>query len=369
VGRDLGSHPQGEVQSLSADGRWAASAGWHSDRVRLWNVETGEMVHEWVLGKRTYVTFTPDSRTLIISRADEFSFWDLETLQATRRLLRDVTPFPGRVAFSPDGRLMALEMAPAVLHLIDAATGRTVAKLEDPCGDRANWQGFTPDGAGLVVVSGYASAIHIWDLRAIRTRLKEMNLDWDWPEFPSAAGSPDAAPVTIEVVPGDLAKFAPTREQRARQAIERCRRELEANQNAAWACNDLAWAYVAAPETLRDPQAALPLAEKAVRLTPGNTLYVNTLGVAYYRAGRYREAVEVLRPNLEKQVDRALAYDLYYLAMAHHRLGETARARDYFDWAVRWVSTQRDLRPDNLEELTAFRAEAEELLGIDRKKD
>ena len=44
---------------------------------------------------------------------------------------------PGHVAFSPDGKLMALEMAPAVIHLIDAATFRTIAKLEDPHGDRS----------------------------------------------------------------------------------------------------------------------------------------------------------------------------------------------------------------------------------------
>jgi serine/threonine protein kinase/WD40 repeat protein len=362
--RNLDSHPLGEVQSLSGDGRWAASCGWHSDRVRLLNAITGQMVHEWVLGKWTTVCFTPDSRALIISRGDEFSFWDVETLQPIRRLPRDVTPFPGHVAFSPDGRLMALEMAPAVLHLKEVATGRTVAKLEDPCGDRAIWQGFTPDGTRLVVVAKYASAIHLWDLRAIRTRLKEMNLDWDWPEFPPApTGTTTATPVTIEVLPGDLAKPALAREQRAQQAIERYRREVEANPNAARACNNLAWAYLVAPEALRDVEAALPLAEKAVRLAPRPAIYRNTLGVAYYRAGRYREAVEVLRPNVENQAEVDVAYDLYFLAMSHYRLGETARARDYYDWAVRWVSMQQDLKPEQREELAAFRAEAEEVFG------
>jgi serine/threonine protein kinase/WD40 repeat protein len=364
VRRNLGSHPQGEVQALSADGRWAATSGWHSDRVRLWNAATGQMVHEWVLGKWTTVFFTPDSRALIISRGDEFSFWDVETLQPIRRLPRNVTPFPGHVAFSPDGRLMALEMAPAVLHLKEVATGRTVAKLEDPCGDRANWQGFTPDGTRLVVLAKYASAIHVWDLRAIRTRLKDMNVDWDWPEFPPApTGTPAATPMTIEVLPGYLARPALTRAQKAKQAIERYRREVEAHPNGALACNNLAWAYLAAPEALRDVKAALPLAEKAVRLAPRTATYRNTLGVAYYRAGRYREAVEVLRPNLDKQEDWGLAYDLYFLAMSHHRLGETARARDYYDWAVRSVSMQPDLKPEHREELTAFRAEAEELFG------
>jgi serine/threonine protein kinase/WD40 repeat protein len=206
VRRHLESHPWGEVRALSGDGRWAASSGWHSDRVRLWDVETGRIVHEWVVGKQTNVFFTPDSRALIISRGDEFGFWDVATLRPIRRLRRDVALYPGHVAFSPDGRLMALEMAPAVLHLKDVATGRTVARLEDPHGDRATWQGFTPDGTQLVVVANYASAIHIWDLRAIRARLKEMNLDWDWPAFPPAAtGEPGAGPVPgpIEVLCGN----------------------------------------------------------------------------------------------------------------------------------------------------------------------
>ena len=94
VRRDLGVHPEGEVRALSGDGRWAASSGWHSDRVRLWDAATGQMVHEWVLGKRTFVFFTPDSRALIISRGDEFSFWDVATLQPIRRLPRESPTSP-----------------------------------------------------------------------------------------------------------------------------------------------------------------------------------------------------------------------------------------------------------------------------------
>src|SRR3954452_13779230 len=100
------------------------------------------------------------------------------------------------------------------------------------------------------------------------------------------------------------------------------------------------------------------MAERAVGLKPGDAMYRNTLGVAYYRAGRYREAVETLRPNLERQDDRGLANDLYFLAMSHHRLGASERARDYYDWAVRWVRMQKGLDAALLEELAAFSAEA-----------
>jgi hypothetical protein len=103
---------------------------------------------------------------------------------------------------------MALEMAPAEIHLVDASTFRMVAKLEDPHGDQPVWLGFTPDGTKLVVVTSYATAIHIWDLRAIRARLKEMNLDWDWPEFPPADQTAGSQPEIrkVDVVLADPAK-------------------------------------------------------------------------------------------------------------------------------------------------------------------
>jgi serine/threonine protein kinase/WD40 repeat protein len=364
---ELPPHLNGQIRALSSDGRWAASSGWHSDRVRLWNARTGEKVYEWSPGNQTYVQFTPNSRTLIILRGDEFSFWDVETLQPTRRLRREVGLHPGHVAFSPDGKLMALELAPAVIHLMDSATFRTVARLEDPHGDRPVWQGFTPDGTQLVVVTDHAKAIHIWNLRAIRARLKEMNLDWDWPEFTSApidrAGD---NPLTMEVVLGDLAKPALTRDERAQESIKRFRRNLETTPDSARACNDLAWILISAPEKFRNAEEAVPLAEKAVRLD-ANPLHRNTLAVAYYRVGRYRQAVELLGHNVSDQGDSLLAFDLYILAMSYHRLGEAVRARDYYDWAVRWTKMQT-LGATHTEELAAFRAEAEELLEIAETK-
>src|SRR5262249_20851836 len=103
---------------------------------------------------------------------------------------------------------------------------------------------------------------------------------------------------------------------------------------------------------------------KAVRLAPASPVCRNTLGAAYYRAGRYREAVETLRPNLERQADADLAYDLYFLAMSCHRLGERERAPDYLACAVRWAQAHRGLAAEQQQELSALRAEAEAVLGV-----
>ena len=316
---------------------------------------------------KRYVFFTPDSRALIIARGDEFSFWDVATLQPIRRLRRDVAQYPGHVAFSPDGRLMALEMAPAVIHLKEVATGRTVAKLEDPHGDRATWQGFTPDGTQL----------------GRRGRLRQCDPHLGLAGDPNAAEGHEPGLGLARVSarrnrePGRRARddrvlppAAATREQRAKQDIERYRREVEAHPDSAQACNTLAWALSdGARGAARRWRPLCPWPRKrcgwrrGMRITATRWAWPITVPAAIAR--RWRSS----GPTSSGKRTRSLALDLYFLAMSHHRLGETARARDTYDWAVRWAQIQRGLSAVELEELTAFRAEAEELLRIDGKAE
>jgi WD40 repeat protein len=197
-------HPLSGYVALSPDGERLAAGGWHSELVKLWDAQSGRLLKELKLGFASRVYFTPDNRELLVSRGNEFTFHTLDSLAVSRRLPREVGLYPGHVAFTADGKLMALEMAPGVIHLKEITSGRTVARLEDPNGDVSTWMSFTPDGTQLIVVARYANAIHRWDLRAIRERLKTMGLDWDWPAFPAAgtAGtlrSKDSRRVRIEV--------------------------------------------------------------------------------------------------------------------------------------------------------------------------
>jgi WD40 repeat protein len=180
--------------ALSPDASRLATSGWHSDRVNLWEAASGTLIQELETGSSTMVFFTPDNRELIVARDREFTCHDLASLAVTRRMPREPGLFPGHVAFTTDGKMMALEMAPGVIHLKEVASGRTVARLEDPQGDLSTWMSFTPDATQLVVAARYAGVIHRWDLRAIRSRLKEMNLDWNWPEFPT--------PLAATLLPG-----------------------------------------------------------------------------------------------------------------------------------------------------------------------
>jgi serine/threonine protein kinase/WD40 repeat protein len=349
--------------AVSPDGRWVVTVTLASGFAKIWDARDGRLVKRLAEGGAGQPRFSPDGRWLS-THLNGGRLYAVGTWEPAHRV-------GGGGVFAPDGKLMAVETMIGVTRLVDPATGGELAALEGPTVELAQHSTFTPDGTKLISLSnGKLRGAHVWDLRLIRRRLEEMGLDWDAPPYPSA--DPAAmAPLPLKVkVRGALAKPSLTAEQRARQAIEHNRRMIAANPDSPRACNDLAWIYLTAPEALRDVKAAVPLAEKALRLDSKNAFCRNTLGLAYYRAGRYREAVKVLRPNLEHQADWALAFDLYFLAMSHHGLGETERARDYFTWAERSRRAQRGaLPPENLEQLNGFRAEAAKLLGSAKDKD
>jgi serine/threonine protein kinase/WD40 repeat protein/predicted Zn-dependent protease len=134
-------------------------------------------------------------------------------------------------------------------------------------------------------------------------------------------------------------------------------------QPTARALNDAAWDLAKGAVYLRDPERAVSLARKAVALAPGEVLYLNTLGVALYRAGRYPDAIATLQQSLAASRGRYAAFDLFFLAMARHRLGQTVQARESFDRAVRWWGEQQQLLEQYAQELAGFRAEAEAVLA------
>jgi eukaryotic-like serine/threonine-protein kinase len=129
------------------------------------------------------------------------------------------------------------------------------------------------------------------------------------------------------------------------------------------ALNDAAWAYATGPIDRRDPERAVALARRAVALAPGEQVSLNTLGVALYRAAQYAEAIPILEQSLAAGKGEFDAFDLFFLAMAHQKLGHPDQARASFDRALRWWDEHKNLPAQYVSELTSFRAEAERTLA------
>ena len=146
------------------------------------------------------------------------------------------------------------------------------------------------------------------------------------------------------------------------EANDAYREAITRDPNMASAQNGLAWNLCNSLDSLPDDRReAMRLATRATELDSGQGRYWNTLGVAQYRVGEFKAAIESLQraKSLQHGLD---AFDDFFLAMAHWELGgeHHEEANQWYGRAVAWMEANA---PDN-EELIRFRAEAEELFGI-----
>jgi tetratricopeptide (TPR) repeat protein len=188
--------------------------------------------------------------------------------------------------------------------------------------------------------------------------------------FKAEGGPPPALKVVVDMgaLRGELQSLL-QQAQRFQQAgkigeaIDVLRQAVRLSPDLAEARNNLAWLLVTAPKPLRNPSGALEHARRATELAPGVQMYLNTFGVALYRAGNFAQAVEALEKSLAAGKGQFDAFDLFFLAMAHHRLGHREEARRCLERAVEWLNGQKNLSQLYAQELAAFRAEAESVLA------
>jgi tetratricopeptide (TPR) repeat protein len=140
-------------------------------------------------------------------------------------------------------------------------------------------------------------------------------------------------------------------------------RVVELEPNHGWASRALAWSYVSGPEKLHAAAKALPLIQRAVQRAPRDWYALNTLGVVYYRLGRYKQALAALERSFGESQGDLAAGNLLFLALSHARLGDAIQARNCYDRAVGWLREHRDeLESQEQEEVDAFQAEARAVL-------
>jgi WD40 repeat protein len=329
--------------------------------VLVWNVATGQEL--WTLPHAcSRVPFSPDGRSLaqVVLEGEETVVSLVEaTTGKPACTVRLPYAAPKAAVFSPDGRRLALAWEEAVV-LYDAATGSEVLTVPDGGGCVA----FSPDGRRLVTGSAEKPILKVWhastgrlmlvlhgrgalpfgDLRfspdgnrlAATERSEPDPFEWGvavriWDATPRKRQGeewPVAALMVSELFPqvhlreeviervrADTSRSEPLRQEAVQLAALWPENADDLNR-ASWEVTKVPGA---SPAALR---LAVRQAEAACRLVRGDGNHLNTLGVAYYRAGKYTEALATLQQA--DQINKGIPEDLAFLAMAQHHLGQQA---------------------------------------------
>jgi len=164
--------------AFSPDGRLLASAGRESS-VIVWDVESGKR-HQDALSTRAApraLAFSPNGRVLAAADADGgLQYWGISVRDEkpgddpvrTYGAVAEMSYVPvadgglTSVAFSPDGKWLAVGGEGGFLNLLEVGVGRNDRALK-PAPDTVLSLAFTPDRKWLLV-SGSDSSIHSWKL-------------------------------------------------------------------------------------------------------------------------------------------------------------------------------------------------------------
>jgi tetratricopeptide (TPR) repeat protein len=301
------------------------------------------------------IAFSPNGKWLASADRDHVvKVWETVTGKEVLFLKGHTQPLVS-VAFSADGRRLATASMDGIVKMWEAETGQELLVLKS---EGIQHLAFSPAGNSLAT-AGRDRIVKLWEgfvpTTSVRLRREALALLDDL--------------FVTWVKPADVAtrlQQEPSLDEEIRQAALT---ELEHFQA------DPVRLAAASYRTVRRPGAeaaaveqALWQAEEACRRVPDHGAFVNTLGMAQYRAAKYQDALETLtRADKINKTRLKAAYpgDQAFLAMSYFQLGQKDKAIEFLATLHMLVKQPRWSRN---EEVLAFLREAEALCEAKPRK-
>jgi WD40 repeat protein/tRNA A-37 threonylcarbamoyl transferase component Bud32 len=368
--------------AYSPDGRFLASAGKEAGKepkdlpaeVKVWEPATGKLVgHLRSLARdSSCLAFSPDGRYLA---SGSFGFFDNQGRQLPGGITvwewdggtwKDKYTLKGHngavynLAFAPDNRRLASASEDKEVKVWDLLTGAEVLALKgNP--EKAIGVTFSRDGRRLAA-SFEDGTVKVWEVAAptanlTRQRHRNAEVQREARELVRKLFSQWLPREEVQTLIRGSAKLPAPVRQLALTFAEQYWEDPDP-------LNIKSWAVVRRPDA--DPAEygpALRQAQFACQFATDDWAVVNTLGVAQYRVGRFKEAVATLtrsdrlNPNRNKGSHPA---DLAFLVMACHQLKRDDQAQTHY----RRLEEVMKL-PENAHDVQSqrFWQEVQELLG------
>ena len=174
----LNAFPSVAHPSMSPGGNMVAVGNWRGDRTVVWDVHSGRVITELLPGQRTVaVAFSPAAGLLVTGSSGEYRFWQTGTWTEVLKVKRPerFSNLPGKIAFSPDGSLVALVMDQTSIQLLECPGLTVIANLHLDEPQSVTGICFGPEGRRLFLSSA-ANQIHVWNFAPIATELSRFSI-------------------------------------------------------------------------------------------------------------------------------------------------------------------------------------------------
>ena len=149
----------------------------HPTKLDAWSPRTGRLVASHETGTVIrHSAFSPDERWIAVSGIGSTTIWSRDTFQLRHRIAHpDAEENRYSLAYSADGRVLAVAVSDREIWLIDVESGTTLASL--PVDRLVVALSFSAAGNQLAV-TGEGGWFEVWNLHLLRAQLAALHLDW-----------------------------------------------------------------------------------------------------------------------------------------------------------------------------------------------